>query len=100
MKWVWTWGGQCFGYVDGEDLWTYSGKHVGRLQGTDIYGPDGRYLCEIMNGNRLITNRGKSGWTGYSFAPWGRRGGFAPYANYTGYAMYAGFDDFPHPDSL
>lgn len=37
MKWVWTWSGKCFGYLDGEDLWTYDGKHVARINGEEIY---------------------------------------------------------------
>lgn len=100
MNWVWTWGGQFFGYLDGENLWTYSGQHVGKLQGTDIFGPGGEYLGEVMNENRLITHRSKSSWRGYSFTPYARRGSYAPYANYAGYAMYAGYEDFPHPESL
>lgn len=97
MNWVWTWGGQFFGYFDGDDLWTYDGKHVGRLYNGHVHARDGRYLGEVMNENRLITNRMKSSWRGPGFAAWGRRGGYAPYANYAGYAMYAGHEDFPHP---
>jgi hypothetical protein len=33
MDWLWTWGGTCFGYRDGDDLWTHGGKHVGRFEG-------------------------------------------------------------------
>jgi hypothetical protein len=101
MKWLWTWGGECFGYLDGDDLWTYHGKHVGRRANRDeIYAPDGRYLGEIMNNERLITNRSKHGWRGSSFGTWGGRGAYARYANYAGYAMYAGYEDFPSPDEL
>lgn len=100
MDWLWTWGGKCFGYRDGEDLWTHDGKHVGKFNGDDIYGKDGHYLGEVMNGNRLITNKAKSGHRGYSFSPWGKRGGYAPYAGYAGYAMYAGYEDFPSPDKF
>jgi hypothetical protein len=97
MNWLWTWGGTCFGYRDGDDLWTYDGEHVGRFKGDEIYGRDGRYLGEIMSENRLITNRAKSNWPGYTFTPYARRGGYAAYANYAGYAMYAGHQDFPDP---
>lgn len=100
MNWVWTWGGVFFGYFDGQDLWTHGGEHVGRRSGDEIYGPDGRYLGEVMNGDRLIVSRGKAGWRGMGFAPYGRRGGYARYANYAGYAMYAGHDDFPSPDAF
>jgi hypothetical protein len=100
MEWVWTWGGECFGYIDGNDLWTYNGQHVGKLQGTDVYGRDGSYLGEVMNKNRLITNLGKRGWRGPSFSPYASRAGYARYANYAGYAMYAGHQDFPSPASF
>ena len=100
MIWMWTWGGKCFGYLDGEDLWTYAGKHIGKLQGADIYDPQGRYLGEVMNDSWLITCTSKKGWRGYAFAPYGSRSGYAPYANYAGYTMYAGYEDFPDPKSF
>ena len=100
MQWLWTWGGTCFGYRDGDDLWTYDGRHVGQFHGDEIYGQDGRYLGELMDGDRLITNRGKSSWRQSSFAPYGRRAAYAGYAGYAGYAMYAGYDDFPAPETF
>ncbi len=100
MDWVWTWGGESFGYFDGENLWTHDGRHVGKLNGDEIYGSNGQYLGEVMNDNRLITNNAKSSYRGYSFTPYGNRAGYARYANYAGYAMYAGHSDFPHPDAL
>ena len=98
--WLWTWGGKCFGYLEGEDLWTYRGKHVGKLQGNEIYGPDGSYLGEIMNNNRLVTHKGKKSWRGYSFGTYINRVGFVKYVDYTGYVMYAGYEDFPPPEAL
>ena len=100
MEWVWNWGGESFGYFDGDDLWTHDGRHVGKRQGDEIYGSNGQYIGEVMSGNRLITNNSKSSWHSYSFSPYGRRAGYARYANYAGYAMYAGHSDFPHPDEL
>lgn len=100
MDWVWTWGGKCFGYFDGDNLWTHSGKHVGRRSGDDIYGPDGRYLGEVRNDNRLITSNSKTSYRGSSFSPYASRAGYAKYADYAGYAMYAGYSDFPGPDSF
>lgn len=100
MDWLWTWGGTCFGYRDGDDLWTFDGRHVGRFSGDEVYDRSGRYLGEVMAENRLITNRAKLGWTGYAFTPYGRRGAYAPYASYAGYAMYAGHQDFPLPSAL
>jgi hypothetical protein len=100
MEWVWTWGGKCFGYLDGDNLWTYDGKHVGKRSGDEVYGSDGRYLGEIKSENRLITNRSKKSWRGHSFSPYGRRGAYVKYTDYTGYAMYAGYEDFPPPESF
>lgn len=62
MDWMWTWGGKCFGYRDGDSLFSYRGQEVGRFHGNEIYGPNGRYLGEVINSNRLITNRAKRGW--------------------------------------
>jgi hypothetical protein len=95
MEWLWTWGGRCFGYREGNNLWTHDGKHVGYFDGDDIYGQDGRYLGELVNG-RLITNRSRGAWIRGSFAPYASRAGFAKYADYAGYAMLAGYEDFPH----
>jgi hypothetical protein len=99
MEWLWNWGGECFGYRDGDDLFAYHGKQVGQFHGEEIYGADGRYLGELMNQNRLITHRGKKGWRQSSFGP-SHRGGYARYAGYAGYAMYAGYEDFPAADQF
>jgi len=97
MEWFWTWGGECFGYRNGDNLFTHNGVHAGKFYGDEVYGADGRYLGEIKNENRLITHSGKVGWTKFSF---GRLAGgsYARYANYVGYAMYAGYQDFPSPE--
>lgn len=95
VDWLWTWGGRCFGYRDGDDLWTYDGRHVGRFHDDEVYAPDGQYLGEIMSKNRLITNKGKKSWRRGSFTPHAQRAGYAEYADYAGYAMYAGYEDFP-----
>lgn len=100
MKWVWNWGGECFGYFDGDDLWTYSGKHVGKRFEDEIYGPDGAYMGEVMNSNRLIFNHAKATRRRYGFAAYGRRSGYARYASYSGYSMYSGYQDFESADSF
>jgi hypothetical protein len=69
MEWLWNWGGECFGYRNGDDLFAYHGKKVG---------------------NRLITARSKKGWRKYSFSP-SRRGG---YARYAGYEDFPSTDNF------
>lgn len=100
MKWVWTWGGESFGYIDGDDLWTYDGRHVGRLSKGEIYGPSGNYLGEVMSDDRLISHRSKRSQRGVAFTPYARRSPYVRYANYVGYAMYAGYEDFPSPGEL
>jgi hypothetical protein len=54
MDWFWNWGGECFGYRDGDNLFTYFGREVGRFDGEEIYGSNGRYLGEVMSDNRLM----------------------------------------------
>jgi hypothetical protein len=100
MEWLWTWGGICFGYRDGDHLWTYDGRHVGRFEGKEVYASNGAYLGEIMSNNRLITSRTKSNWCKISFTPFSNRTGYTRYTNYTGYTMYSGCEDFPAPEAL
>jgi hypothetical protein len=95
MTALWKWGGEYFGYRDGDNLWTHDGRHVGRFRGDLIFGPNGRYLGELRNSNRLITNRSRSSRRGSSFTPYASRVGRVPYVNYVGYVMLAGYDDFP-----
>lgn len=99
MEWFWNWGGECFGYRDGDALYAYHGLQVGQFYGDEIYGADGHYLGEIMNGDRLITHKGKKAWRRSPFSPM-RNGPSARFANYAGYAMYAGHEDFPLPDEF
>jgi hypothetical protein len=56
MNWLWTWGGKCFGYPDGDNLWSHDGRHVGSFHDDEIYAADGRYLGKVM-GSRLITDK-------------------------------------------
>ena len=59
-QWLWTWGGECFGYHEGDELWTYNGRHVGRFdRHEEVYARDGRYLGEVMSNDRLITKTSK-----------------------------------------
>jgi hypothetical protein len=86
VEWLWTWGGQCFGYRDGDDLWTYDGKHIGRFNGSEVYDRRGRYLGEVMKGDRLITNKAKSGWRSTPSRHWD---GVAPMAGTAAMARMA-----------
>jgi hypothetical protein len=47
MDWMWTWGGECFGYRDGHSSFTYFGREVGRFHNDEIYGSNGRYLGAV-----------------------------------------------------
>ncbi len=73
MDWICTWGGECFGYRNGDSLFAYFGWEVGRVHDDEIYGSDGRYLGEVKSRDRLITHRSKGSWVKSSFAP--RTGG-------------------------
>jgi len=33
----WPWGGECFGYREGNSLFTYFGKEIGRFDGEEIH---------------------------------------------------------------
>lgn len=74
MGWIWTWGGTCFGYRDGDKLWDHDGRHMGTLQGAEVYGLDGRYLREI-NGNLLIINQPENSRWHTAFPPYAKRAG-------------------------
>ena len=100
-QWLWTWGGECFGYHEGDELWTYNGRHVGRFdRHEEVYARDGRYLGEVMSNDRLITKTSKKSWRREAFEQHGRRGADTRYANHDGYLMYAGHEEFPSPDAL
>ena len=95
MKWLWTWGGRCFGYRDEDNLWTYDGKHVGRFVNNEVYAPNGAYLGEITDNNRLITDIAKKNRHSTSFTPDANRMGYVKYVDYVGYVMLLGYEDFP-----
>lgn len=97
MKWVWTWSGKSFGWIENDHLITHDGVHAGIIHGAEIYAADGRYLGEIKNENRLITSLAKKGRRWSSFTPRARSMSRVPYVNYAGYVMYAGYEDFPAP---
>jgi hypothetical protein len=100
MKWLWTWGGICFGYLEGDNLWTHDGYHVGQLRNDEVFGMDGQYLGEIKNDDRLITNTSKKGRSSFGFSPFMNRVGYVKYVDYVGYVMYVGYEDFPSPERI
>ncbi len=36
MDWLWTWGGECFGYRVNDRLFVYHGMQVGRFDATPL----------------------------------------------------------------
>ena len=97
---VWTWGGEHFGYLDGEYLWTCEGKNVGRLRGEFIYAPDGSYLGEIRSSNRLLTGVARKQSRSLPFTPKPARQPVDRHENVASLVMYIGYEDFPGPSAF
>jgi hypothetical protein len=97
---LWTWAGKHVGAREGDDLWTYAGRHVGRFLGDEVYDPTGLYLGEVMDGDRLITERKKRRQRQAAFAPLARRPAHARRVVHAGHVMYDGYQDFPLPESF
>jgi hypothetical protein len=97
MEWLWTWGGECFGYREGDYLWTYSGKHVGCFHGDELYAPDGWYLGEIKQGNRLVIDRSKIGQSKPRFTRSIDRLARPRYDDSPALTLYLSHKDFPSP---
>lgn len=95
MRWLWTWSGKSFGYIDEDNLWTHDGRHVGKFHSDEIYGSTGDYIGEITNGNRLITVTRKKAKTIAPYIPCSNRIGHVPYPDAVAYFVQAGFEDFP-----
>jgi len=81
MGWIWTLGGTCFGYRDGDKLWDHEGHHVGTFQGDEVYSLDGRYLGEIKE-NLLIINQSKQARWRAMFTPYAKRAGRSKHGDY------------------
>lgn len=95
MDWLFTWGGRCFGYRDGDALWTYNGRHVGNFISGNVFAPNGRYLGELTKDGRLISNKSKNNLQGTCFTPYMNRVGYVKCVDYVGYVMLSGYEDFP-----
>lgn len=94
MQWFWTWGGTCFGYRRVDHLFTHNGTCVGTFQGNEVYALDGRYLGEIKNENRLITDLSKRSKRGRSAAAV-TGGSYGRYVDYVGHVMDEDMRTFP-----
>jgi hypothetical protein len=99
MKWLWNWGGEFFGYREGDALFAYYGLQIGAFEGDEVYGPDGRYIGEIMSNERLATCTSKKDWEQPGFIPT-MSGECEKHPTHTGLGAYAGFEDFPAPDDF
>jgi hypothetical protein len=93
QTWVWTWGGNSFGFIDREALYTWDGRHVGFLvEDGMIFSPaDGRYLGELGDADRLITRVSRLNR---------RRGPRMQRMNRMGRMMRMGYQEFPAPEEL
>jgi hypothetical protein len=100
MEWLWTWGGTCFGYRDGDQLRTHDGRDVGRFHDDEVNGVDGRYLGELGDKDRLITRQSKLGRRKSPFSPRMARAGRVRRINRIGRIMRIGCGDFPAPETL
>ena len=98
MMWLWTWGGECFGYREGDYLWTYLGKHAGCFHGDEVYASNGWDLGEIKQGNRLVVDRSKSGQLKPQFAQAIDRLTCPRNDHYPALTLYLGHKDFLSPD--
>ena len=96
---LWTWGGDHFGFKDGQNLWTYEGRHVGRFRRTEVFHPDGAYMGDVIQG-RLVVVWSKSARRASSFTPSENRAGTKRFAGREPYDMLSGFKDFPDPEKF
>lgn len=93
MKWLWTWGGKCYGYQDSDRLFRADGENVGYFVGNEIYSCNsGRYIGELKN-SRLITNKSKKSKRRSSVVQQVGITAVIP-RDYVGYVMYVGYEDF------
>lgn len=99
MQNLWTWGGKYFGYRSNDLLITHKGVCAGQFSGQNVFDRKGRYLGELKNNYRLITNKSKKSLRG-GMAPRFKYAATAPYVNYVGYVMYAGYEDFPEASNF
>jgi hypothetical protein len=96
---LWTWSGRYFGSSDGAALWTHNGRLAGRVHQDEIYGAAGRYLGEVRDTDRLITNTSKKNKSQGPFSIHRRRARSVREPQ-SSRAMLDGFEDFPAPEEF
>jgi hypothetical protein len=97
--WLWTWGGESFGFRDGNALFAQDGRQVGHFHENEVYGVNGNYLGELGDEDRLITKLSRLGKARSSFAPRQRMGRMGR-MNRMGRMMRMGCQDFPSSREL
>jgi hypothetical protein len=97
MNWLWTWGGNSFGYRAAGELWTHDGHHAGRFHAREVYGPDGLYLGEVMNEDRLIVDLTKKSQRVTEFSRLPECVGHPAGFGFNRVALPDGYEDFPRP---
>ena len=100
MYWLSTWGGECFGYREGDNLRTYTGKHVGCFHDDEVYAPHGWYMGEIRLGNRLVIDRGKSARSKPRFVRCTDRLACLRLDHCQPLTFYLSYKDFPSPETF
>lgn len=100
MKWLWTWSGKFFGYIENQRLRTFAGKHVANLEGDELYDENGNYIGEIRNENRLIVNDNKNAKTSKGFIPANDQTEKTEHQDRTELTEIRGHSDFPSIDSF
>jgi hypothetical protein len=84
---------------DGAALWTHNGRLAGRFHQDEIYGAAGRYLGEVRDTDRLITNTSKKNKSQGPFSIHRRRARSVREPQ-SSRAMLDGFEDFPAPEEF
>jgi hypothetical protein len=98
-RWMWLWGGKCFGYRSRNSLFTFRGLHIGSFRGKVIFASDGAYLGEVYHEKRLITKLSHKCLLHDGFSPSAGRGENSR-INLPSLPIPKGYEDFPDPESF
>lgn len=98
-RWMWLWGGKCFGYRSRNSLFTFHGLHIGSFRGNVIFAADGTYLGEVFHEKRLITKVSNKCLQHDGFSPSLGKGKDSR-KNAPSLPFPKGYEDFPDPESF
>lgn len=96
LNWLWSWGGKCVGYKDGDYLWGYDGHNIGKFYGMEVYSPDSCYLFEQYSNGRLVIDKSKKNKTNEQYTPLNTREAIDKKDDISGFVLYANFEDLPN----